>query len=281
MTGGEALGVYQIFECFLTEVIAPQVPRSRLAYRALRILCDMLRETVFGTITEDQLAEAVAAFYNAVRNTSWGQFLHVKFHWLVHLPAEMKRFGWLPACWELERKHKCPKAFATPRRNLARYSRGLLEDTVCQCFAEISDVNVFQTATGLIDAKPASRAICDIFRALGLSDAEVRAANVRSSRQARFGLRGWLQSGDVILASIHGAQLACEVFVALEATALPMVLVAVWTTVREAGESITSLHRASTDQMELVYLSDVLDVVTHKRLSNHVVKVLVPYHLRR
>ena len=96
MTGGEALGVYQIFECFLTEVIAPQVPRSRLAYRALRILCDMLRETVFGTITEDQLAEAVAAFYSAVRNTSWGQFLHVQFHWLVHLPAEMKRF-WLVA----------------------------------------------------------------------------------------------------------------------------------------------------------------------------------------
>ena len=40
-----------------------------------------------------------------------------KFHWLLHYPGFLERWGSLPGCLALERKHRVPKSFADPINN--------------------------------------------------------------------------------------------------------------------------------------------------------------------
>ncbi len=280
LNGGEALGIYTVILCFLEEFVAPAFPRLRAAYAAFTKLGDLVRETAFGTVSPSRLRRAVHVFYAALRECDFGPHLHPKFHWLVHLPQELEKFGWLPACWTLERKHKDPKSYAMPKKNLRSYTRTLLEECVCQALADNLPNNAFDVSVGLIDARPASNKVCDVFRSIGLDAAELPNGQIAASHTARFGVRGWLRRGDVVLANVSGTRVAGEVYVAACASRINVALVALWDRVDVLAGGMITVHRVSSDNMHLCPLEDVLDVCPHKRVGANTVKLIVPFHLR-
>jgi len=56
----------------------------------------------------------------------------IKFHWLHHFSTFLQRWGPLPSCWVLERKHRLPKKFANNVRNTqANYDASVLREVTC------------------------------------------------------------------------------------------------------------------------------------------------------
>ena len=54
-----------------------------------------------------------------------------KHHWMLHLATHLQKWGFLPSCWSLERKHKTVTKFATNMKKLGTYSLSLIEECMC------------------------------------------------------------------------------------------------------------------------------------------------------
>ena len=135
--------MYLIIQCFLVEVIVPNFPLALDVYEQFINLANLVQECRYGTVTLRQLRRAVKAFYASLRRANLLAFMHRKFHWIVHLAAELARFGFLIACWMLERKHKDPLSYVVPVKNFRIYSRALMEECLCQGFANLQSVTTF------------------------------------------------------------------------------------------------------------------------------------------
>ena len=151
---------------------------------------------------------------------------------------------------------------------------------MCQALADNLPSSAFDVSVGLIDARPASNKVCDVFRSIGLDAAELPNGQIAASHTARFGVRGWLRRGDVVLVNVSGTRVAGEVYVAACASRINVALVALWGRVDVLAGGMITVHRVSSDSMRLCPLEDVLDVCPHKRVGANTVKLIVQFHLR-
>ena len=90
---------------------------------------DLLVQAAQGTVRGEELRDAVDNFLRACLAANWRQFLHPKFHWMLHLVIELVRFGLLLTCWVHERKHRMVKRFTIDLQNTRKYETSLLSET--------------------------------------------------------------------------------------------------------------------------------------------------------
>jgi len=133
-TASEFLGMYAILSFFMQTVLIPakHCVEACNVFIELGNLLDILQAIPICSITPAHLQTAVEAFFDAVETAHWVDSFHSKFHWLVHLPAELEYLKCLPSCFCLERKHKAVKKFAQATSNLKNYEAGVLMDVVAQ-----------------------------------------------------------------------------------------------------------------------------------------------------
>ena len=58
------------------------------------------------------LRDSVAGFLDACVAAGWGDYMTPKFHWLIHLPRHLARWGCLLSCFVHERKHRMVKRYS-------------------------------------------------------------------------------------------------------------------------------------------------------------------------
>ena len=81
---------------------------------------------------------------------------------LLHLPALLAKWGFLPTCWSLERKHKTIKKYAnhifrSSATTNTEWDKSVLRDVTCERMHGIAD-DEFDLSTGLLaPSKPASK----------------------------------------------------------------------------------------------------------------------------
>ncbi len=106
-----------------------------LALLCLVDLTDLIVATARIEVTPTMLQAEVQRFLAAYTAAFGFEWMTPKAHWLLHLPAQLRRFGRLLNCFCLERKHRVPKRYATELKNIAHCAAAsLLKESICHPF---------------------------------------------------------------------------------------------------------------------------------------------------
>ena len=136
--------LYQHCECFLALVaIIETIQRSARAATD----CEALQRNI-----RDYLSS-----FEALYGADW---MTIKFHFLIHYPAFIKKWTSLPNAFVLERKHKTPKRFGNEMRNTSyQWDSSILREVTNHHIATLTGVDVhhFSVKPALVHPHPASK----------------------------------------------------------------------------------------------------------------------------
>lgn len=157
-----------------------------------------------------------------------------KFHMAFHLPRVLERFGFLPSCFCLERKHKVPKKFGNQVRNTSSaWDAGVLRDITAehigffvQCDGLASPmphlVKPRQPTKGLMQALRSEPRFAAVL--LGLQPEEISTA-----RKARINEHETCAVHDVVVVvSADGAESIGQIGLMLDIAGVLVIIIQKW-----------------------------------------------------
>lgn len=169
----------------------------------------MINRSARYRINSAELKDAVDKYLTKYRLLYGASAMTPKFHSLHHFATFLQRWGHIPNCWALERKHKSPKQYANAVKNTAADWEGpLSREVTCNHLAALGS-DRFNRKPSLVDARPAGRqTAAALAAALGCE-----AHEVRCSRSARVDPWETVFVGDVCMACVLGSVKFFEVSV--------------------------------------------------------------------
>ena len=147
-------------------------------------------------IDADELQYAIAQHLSAFKKLYGEDVMTPKFHYSIHFPSYLRRWGWAPACFVLERKHKVPKRFANEVRNTSgAWETSVLREVTCHHLAALTtNMQHFAIEVGL--QSPHSRRLVPLLQEdLGVGAVAVFA----TAKTARINAWERCSKGDVVL----------------------------------------------------------------------------------
>ena len=194
-SASELISVGPVVRKWLEDVVKPKhVCPAQVTSLLLCIkVMDLLVQVNSGSIAPATLATAIAAHY-AAHVVAYGYSIFVpKHHFMLHIPNQLERFGFLVSCFVHERKHKIVKRWAVPLATGDKrdYERSLLEECT---LAHISSLKDPLLKPCLIEAVGAAPKIVAVLRSHGYPSAE----SARTGRDLRVHGRT-IRIGDVVL----------------------------------------------------------------------------------
>lgn len=110
-TASEALALAPVFGYFLLTMIVPLevCPKQCTCMLSLIDIIEMLQLVPLGLITPDTLQKACEKFIHMCLEAGYKEYMHTKFHWILHFPQHLSNHNMLPCCFVQERKHKMIK----------------------------------------------------------------------------------------------------------------------------------------------------------------------------
>ena len=208
------------------------------------------------------LLAAVHRFLDSFVGSFGSECMTPKFHWLLHLPEALLRFGRLLNCFCLERKHRWAKRYATELQNTSRSpSVSLLSEVLCHNIASMSESCAFDFHVGLIAPRPAPKKT----RALILRTVELEAdvdAEVSVAKDVRISPLARCQTGDVVLVRDGDSFRAGRVKLNCDVSGIPLSFITPFTLhSRRPGTSL-AIWQAG-DEAEAFEAGDILAAVEY------------------
>ena len=186
----------------------PTVQRHAEAFLLLSRVIELLESTARKTIDPTTLQAAIEGHLTAYKALYGPGSMTPKFHWSLHFGDFLRRYGYLPACFMLERKHKTPKRYANQLTNTScNYEAGVSRELTAHHMAALSQPR-FETAVGLVEPR---RAPASALRLLKDQLQLPEDAVVRVARIARISEWERVAVGDVVLAELDGATVVGEI----------------------------------------------------------------------
>ena len=128
--------------------------------RAFLLLCavvDALLCVPRGCVAADELRDAILAHHRSFFDMYGDAAVVPKFHYAVHLPDFLRRFGMLPSCLLHERKHRVAKRYLADRRNTSvDIGSGTLRDITVHHLEFLGDDRRFDSSSCLVSPRIAS-----------------------------------------------------------------------------------------------------------------------------
>jgi hypothetical protein len=157
----DGLGLYPILAYFIQAVVLPAnaCVKQGLAFLAMADILDLLQAVPLQKVTPKGLRVAIHTFYESCVAAGWRDHMHPKFHWLVHFPAHLLKFGMLPTCFVHERKHRVAKRYSNPIQNSSVFEKSVLSELVCHDLAVLKTQGIFNFDVRLKNPYPAPRAM--------------------------------------------------------------------------------------------------------------------------
>ena len=104
----------------------------------------------------------------------WRDRMIPKFHWMIHYPAHLERYGTLVTCFVHERKHKLAKRYGTDIHNTRSYGKSVLSEIVAHQLWQVNNDTSFDLSSRLVEPHRASKKVKEHVRVLlNVSDGEV------------------------------------------------------------------------------------------------------------
>ena len=123
----DGLSLYAVLALFFG-LFPSLCQREIAAYISLCDLIDCFVCVQRGKITPNILLQCVHTFLRDFCAAFGHTKMTPKYHWLIHFPSYLRRFGTLIACFVHERKHKMLKRYCNDIRNTGIFERSVLSE---------------------------------------------------------------------------------------------------------------------------------------------------------
>ena len=246
------------------------------AFLALADIVDLLMSVSTGLVSADSLRDAVKYFLDACIAAGWRKYMHPKFHWLVHLPRYLRKWGMLLSCFVHERKHRMVKRYSSDVFNTRRNEWSVISEVTCHHIAALRETTVFDFTVRLLPPiHPAPPKMRDFLEET-FSDQFDFALDFTTAHGARVNEFHVCHTRDVVLVTCaDGHTRAAEVWFHAAVQGEPCSLVSIWTHIADLGVSARS-WRDSADCKMVIPSADILAPCTYKRDADGSVITLIP-----
>ena len=264
-SASEALSLCTVMAHWLRRVVEP-TGRHNLAVQAFLLLVrvmEMLVASARGVVTPEALALAITRYLIAFSRAHDIDDMIPKFHYMLHFARILKKFGWLPNCTALERKHKTPKRYAGANNNTSKgYDSSVLREVTCKSLHDLEHGEHLDLQPGLISPRPAKgRMLAWLKSALGPNN------EYKCSRDARHSAFEQSSQGDIVaIRSVDGASWSVgEVWFHASCDDVCFSAISVFELV---AMSRTYSEWRDVDHPEVVAPEDIMDVLIHSMCGN-------------
>jgi hypothetical protein len=282
-SASDCLSIYAVMAFYIQVVVIPSglCRAACLAFLGCADLLDMLMCVNLGFVTEDMLREAVHKLLERCVQAGWTDYMHMKFHWMLHFASELTNFGCMLSCFVHERRHKLVKRYASLLLNTSAYERSVLSEVICQHLADLAEPDSYTDKVGLVGSHAAKQTMISF-----LSDALVMPLTpdiVHTSYRAQI-QSSICNKGDVVLVqSTHDAaeMLAGEIWFHAEVDGICMSLISMWYARDDDGwvaPFVVEFWKKTPNPI-LTPTDDILAVCIWK-MSGEYVQTLLPYQFR-
>jgi hypothetical protein len=223
-------------------------------------LCDLvwcIEAAASSRASADALRNRTNAFLDACEAAGWQEYMTPKFHWLVHFPRHLIKFGCLMSCFVHERKHRVPKRFCNDMRQLAASERSVLSEVTCLQLANLRSTNVFDFSPHLVCPRAAPKKM-HAFLEEKLGQRLPRDSTT-TALSARVSTLSTCQSRDIVLLSVANGGKACgEVWFHAAVNGTMVSLVSIWDTpCYDDRLGVLTVH-PTDDDLQLVHTTDII-----------------------
>jgi hypothetical protein len=107
-SASEGLFILPIIAMFAINTVLPS-GLCNAESKAMICLCDIveaMQATSLRVTSADHLRKLIRSFMELCVEAGWRDRMIPKFHWMIHYPAHLERYGTLVTCFVHERKHK-------------------------------------------------------------------------------------------------------------------------------------------------------------------------------
>ena len=278
----EGLGLYPILAYFIQAVVLPAnaCVRECVAFLAMADILDMLQAVPLQKVTPQDLRAVIHTFLQSCVAAEWKQYMHPKFHWLVHFPTHLEKFGMLPTCFVHERKHRVAKRYANHIQNTQGFEKSVLSELVCHDLAVLKTSGIFDSAVKLSTPHTASKKLRE-FMSQQLS-VSLQAEECLTCAVAHILPAGTCCKKDVVLIkSSKGTQPfeAAEVWFHVQCKGICVSLVSLWKLKSyDAAKGLAEWLKQ--DNPVMISTSSILAPVCFTVSHDTAVRTLIPFQFR-
>ena len=169
-TASEGRSILPVFAHFLRQVAATSPDEALRQHVAcisrLAETVEMLQATARRNVDPERLRRNVEHYLSDFKRLFGPEVMTIKFHLVLHLAASLRRLGFLPNCFALERKHKVPKRFGNELFNTSqKWEASVLREVTCHHMAKLKHEHHFVADVGLLNPRVPSKVVLAKLRA--------------------------------------------------------------------------------------------------------------------
>ena len=280
-TAAECLCILPVLANFLHQLVTTAANATVREHAACFLVLASVFELIWKSsrhkIDADRLQSLSGKFMVEFRRLYGPEAMTIKFHEMMHFPAFLRTWSYIPNCFVLERKHKHAKRFANEVRNTNGPWEAVVARDITARHLESLQSSTTTTAAALLEPlKRPSTTMLDTLQAefpLMLEPSEIKIARV-----ARINEFEKIAVGDTVLYWRDGRCLVGKVLMlaVLEVETCPVSLVAAYELLEPATKRSAKYKR--TDVRFLVAIDAVYCALIWAG-SGDTITVLRPLHL--
>ena len=244
------------------------------AFVHLADLVDLISAVATGSVSPETLRDCVGRFLDSCVAAGWLPHMTPKFHWLIHLPRYLARWGMLLSCFVHERKHRMVKRYCNDVQNLKTSEWSVLSEVTCHHLAALKNTSTFNFSVGLLPpVRPASKKMLKFLcETVGRDD-----INCNTALAARVSMFAVCRTRDVVLLkNSTGQMVAAELWFHASVDGESVSLVSIWEPLTNEAGMGNRTWKSGSEHVMLVPTGDILTPCTYRRGANDVVDTLVP-----
>lgn len=251
------------------------------AFLALSDIADMLSGA-----TKDGCQALVEPLRGAIRFfleqciiANWTQWMHPKFHWLVHLPRHLRKFGFLPSCWTHERKHKVARRLGGDIHNSSVYEKSTLKELLCYNLFALKSEKLFIDTARLVLVRNAAQTFKRWLRK-ALPNKDV--SDCKTSTCVKLPGGGSCNRGDVVLFKTgESSMTAGRALVLFEINSSIKAVVEAWEPQKLDMQNGVALWTSSDPCTTIIECTDLLASAINCEVEPGTMRTLLPWDCRR
>ena len=245
-TASECLSAIPIMACFFDALerrsTSQEVKNHCNCFLCLVHIMEVIQRSGRRDVDCTALQRCIDAYLASFKALYGPECMIVKFHFMIHYPAFIRRWASLPNCFALERKHKMPKRFSNEIKNTSRnFDASVLREVTCHHLAVLSDPEAthFEHDAGLIAPYPMPKKLVTQMQTYFGVGPEIQFFTARVAR-----INAWERccKGDTALATKDGMDLVGEIVMIVSYTvhgeSIAFCILRQWDLVSEEGRTI-------------------------------------------
>ncbi|CAE7828917.1 unnamed protein product [Symbiodinium sp. CCMP2592] len=274
----DLLSIFPIVRHYLHTMVMPVGGCPIKACEAFLAHADLLDQvhqgTMYGATTRASLLPAAELAIQSFVEANFGVSLIKKWHWLLHLPDFLERYGMLPSAFTTERKHKTIAKYATNLQKTTAFESHLMQQVVAMEITTLKEPGLHPDTCQLLKPKKATKQQVQVLR--DFVDGPLNEAMVASS--AKLAKGGTIHAHDVVVFQQQdGRWEVGQVWFHLEVGAQQVTLLQRWTpTVNKASHSAKC---TIANEQGFVPIDSIQYPLLYSKASDQEATVLIPYQL--